>query len=53
MACTVTDDYRLEILDLESRGIVEAVNAKLICVFIFAYAKCCFSHDTAHLFVKW
>ena len=26
-----------------------AVTAKLICVFVFAYAKCWFSHDVAHL----
>ena len=26
-----------------------AVTAKLIWVFVFAYAKCCFSHDEAHL----
>ena len=26
-----------------------AVNAKLICVFVFAYAKSRFCHDTAHL----
>ena len=26
-----------------------AVTAKLICVFVFAYAKCWFSHDTAHM----
>ena len=26
-----------------------AVTAQLICVFIFAYAKCWFSHDAAHL----
>ena len=25
-----------------------AVTAKLICVFVFAYAKCLFSHDKAH-----
>ena len=25
-----------------------AVTAKLICVFVFAYAKCWFSHDAAH-----
>ena len=24
-----------------------AVTAKLIWVFVFAYAKCCFSHDAA------
>ena len=23
----------------------------LICVFVFAYAKCWFSHDAAHLFL--
>ena len=28
-----------------------AVTAKLICVFVFAYAKCWFSHDTAHIHV--
>ena len=27
-----------------------AVIAKLICVFVFAYADCWFSHDAAHLF---
>ena len=26
-----------------------AVTANLICVFYFAYAKCLFSHDAAHL----
>ena len=26
-----------------------AVTAKLICVFVFAYAKCWFSHGAAHL----
>ena len=26
-----------------------AVTAKLICVFVFAYAKCWYSHDAAHL----
>ena len=26
-----------------------AVTAKLICAFVFAYAKCWFSHDVAHL----
>ena len=25
-----------------------AVTAKLICVFVFAYAKCWFSYDAAH-----
>ena len=27
-----------------------AVTAKLICVFVFAYAKCWFSHDAAQIF---
>ena len=27
-----------------------AVTAKLICVFVFAYAKSRFSHDEAHIF---
>ena len=26
-----------------------AVTAKLICAFVFAYAKCWFSHDVAHI----
>ena len=26
------------------------VNAKLICVFVFAYANCLFSHEAAHFF---
>ena len=61
--CTATEDgLRLEISDLGSRGIVLttpvaktktlisfAVNAKLICVFVFAYAKSRFPHDTAHM----
>ena len=28
------------------------VTAKLICVFVFAYAKCWFSHDAAHIVFK-
>ena len=28
-----------------------AVTAKLICVFVFAYAKSQFSHDAAHMFI--
>ena len=61
--CTALEDgWRLEISDFESRGIVLsiyvaktmalisfAVTAKLICVFVFAYAKCWFSHDAAHM----
>ena len=30
-----------------------AVTAKLICVFVFAYAKCWFSHDAAHMYLIW
>ena len=26
-----------------------AITAKLICVFVFAYTECWFSHDVAHL----
>ena len=34
---------------LISFAVTFAVTAKLICVFVFAYAKCWFSHDTAHI----
>ena len=45
--CTSTEkNKKLEILDLSTRGIVLA---KLICVFVFAYADCWFSHEVAHL----
>ena len=37
------------ISDLGSRGITLSVTAKLICVFVFAYAKIWFSHDAAHI----
>ena len=37
---------RLYYLCSENKG---AVTAKLICVFVFAYAKCWFSHDAAHI----
>ena len=56
LSCTSTEDgQRLEILDLGSRDTVAktkalirfAVTVKLICVFVFAYAKCWFSHDAA------
>ena len=57
--CTPTEDSkRLEILDLESRGTVlscsenicaDHVTAKLVCVFVFAYAKILFLHAAAHL----
>ena len=48
LGCTATKDgKRLEISDLGSRGIVLSV--KLICVFVFAYAKSRFSHDAAQI----
>ena len=57
----IEDDYRLEISDLGSRGIFTiraaktnalisfAVIAKLICAFVFAYAKSRFSHNEAKI----
>ena len=47
-------------MDLQSRGIVLsvaktkamisfAVTAKLICIFVFAYANCWFSHEVAQI----
>ena len=36
----------------ENKALISfAVTAKLICVFVFAYAKRWFSHDAAHLFL--
>ena len=29
-----------------------SVTAKLICVFVFAYAKCWFSHNAAHMLIQ-
>ena len=35
----------------ETKALISfAVTAKLICVFVFAYAKRWFSHDAAHLY---
>ena len=62
--CTATEDvWRLEISDLGSRnctiGVAKtkarisfAVIAKLICVFVFGYPKCWFSHDVAHMYFE-
>ena len=37
----------------KNKGMISfAVTAKLICVFVFAYAKHWFSHDEAHLFFQ-
>ena len=30
-----------------------AVTVKLICVFVFAYVKCWFSHDAAHILIQY
>ena len=56
--CSVIEDgLKLEILDLDSKGIVlslkrnkgaDQLTPKLICVFVFAYADCWFSHAAAH-----
>ena len=35
----------------ENKGADQLVTAKLICIFVFAYADCWFSHEVAHLFV--
>ena len=58
--CTATEDgYRHEISEVkglycpcdEKKALISfAVTAKLICVFVFANAKCWFSHDAAHMF---
>ena len=35
---------------VENKGVISfAVTAKLICVFVFTYAKCQFSHDAAQM----
>ena len=35
---------------LKTKALISfAVTAKLICVFVFAYAKSRFSHDAAHI----
>ena len=59
--CTTTEDgWRLEISDLGSgemyypvaktKALISCtVTAKLICVFLFAYAKSKFPHDVAQL----
>ena len=35
----------------ESKDADQLHGTKLICVFVFAYAKCQFSHDVAHLII--
>ena len=47
LACTVNCRFRFADCPL-----IHCVTAKLICVFVFAYAKCSFSHDSAHMLVK-
>ena len=36
----------------ENKG-ADQLTAKLICVFVFAYAKCRFSHDAAYIMSKY
>ena len=37
----------------ENKGVISfAVTAKLICVFVFAYAHCWFSHEAAQIWKK-
>ena len=63
-ACKTTESgLRHEISDLGNRGIVLsnvaktktlislAVTGKLICAFVFAYAKSRISYDAAHLYI--
>ena len=58
--CTAKEDgCRLEISGdctirvAKTKALISfAVTAKLICVFVFPYAKCWFSHDAAHLYFK-
>ena len=39
------------ILVVKTKALISfAVTAKLICVFVFAYADCWFSHEAAHIF---
>ena len=48
-------NYDVEVLYYPSSKIKALISfpvyAKLICVFVFAYAKCWFSHAVAHLFL--
>ena len=38
---------------MKTKGLISfTVTAKLICVFVFAYAKRWFSHDAAQIFVS-
>ena len=53
---TKEDGYRLEISGLGSTGVEKtkaliscAVTTQLICTFVFAFAKCRFSHDMAQM----
>ena len=41
----------LDCVCMENKGADQLRAAKLICVFVFAYAKRWFSHDAAHLFL--
>ena len=45
MICTISVAKAMALISF-------AVTAKLICAFVFAYAKYWFPHDTAHLIVQ-
>ena len=59
--CAVTEtDLKLEILDLRKRVSIKSkalisfvVTAKQICVFVFAYVNCWFSHEAAQITIYW
>ena len=64
-SCTVTGaGWKLEISDFKKKRnyticvaktkalISFVVTAKLICVFVLAYAGCRFSHEAAHLYLR-
>ena len=47
------EDCTTCILVAKTKALISsAVTAKLICVFVFAYAKCWFSHDVAHIMIS-
>ena len=47
--CNITLPHMLLVVRKPVFGISDQVTAKLICVFVFAYAKSRFSHDAAHM----
>ena len=45
----IARDLKFRIHKVENCTISVAKTIALICVFVFAYAKCWFSHDAAHM----